>query len=111
MADSVYSRTILEKYRVPFIYDVARYLETLDRIEGMRARMFVPAHAGVTEDIRSLVRFNRAKIYAIEEKLLSVCRDSLCTDEIIRRIFMEYGLTMGIEQYVLVGSTLRSFLS
>ncbi len=45
LVDCISSRKTLEKYAVSFIYDVEAYLKTLDKVEGMEAAMFVPAHA------------------------------------------------------------------
>lgn len=35
----------------------------------------------------------------------------MCFEELLKWLFDEYGLTMNFEQYVLVGSTVRSYLS
>ncbi len=101
----------LEKYAVSFIYDVGAYLETLDKVEKMEAAMFVPAHAQASDDVRDLVRCNRDKVHEVAEYILSVCREQVCFERILQKVFTDYGLTMNFEQYVLVGSTLRSYLS
>lgn len=111
LADCLNSQATLEKYQVSFIYDVAQYLETLIKVEQLQAKVFVPAHAEATSNIKELVIFNRNKIYEIEEKLLTICTTPMDIENIIQRLFIEYGLAMNIEQYVLVGSTLRSYLS
>ncbi len=111
IADCVSSPQTLEKYGVTFIYDVAQYLATLDKIETMEAEVFVPSHAEVTKDIRPLAAANRAKVYEIKEKIAGICAEPLTIDSIIRDIFKAYSLTMTIGQYVLVGSTVRSYLS
>lgn len=111
LADSVNSPQILSKYGVPFIYDVARYLETLDSISALQADIFVPSHAEVSADIRDLVRINREQVFKIESMLLTICRTPKTTDEVIAEVFAAFGLSMNVNQYVLVGSTLRSFLS
>lgn len=111
LADCISSQATLEKYQVSFIYDVARYLETLDKVENMQADVFVPAHAEVTSDIRGLVALNRAKVYEIADGLLEICKKPLDGDSILQKVFEKYNLTMTIEQYVLVGSTVRSYLS
>lgn len=111
IADCVSSPKTLEKYGVTFIYDVAQYLATLDKIETMEAEVFVPSHAEVTKDIRPLAAANRAKVYEIKEKIAGICAEPLTIDSIIRDIFKAYSLTMTIGQYVLVGSTIRSYLS
>lgn len=111
LADCISSRETLEKYAISFIYDVEAYLKTLDMVKGMEATMFVPAHAEATSDIRELVRYNRDKVHEISEKILSICKEPIYFEKILQELFNEYGLTMNFEQYVLLGSTVRSYLS
>lgn len=111
LADCLSSRETLEKYQVSFIYDVAAYLETLARVEAMEAAVFVPAHAEAVKDIRETVRLNRDKVYEIADRLLAFCAEPLNFEEILKKVFDDYGLLMNFEQYVLLGSTVRSYLS
>ena len=111
LADCLSSRETLEKYQIGFIYDVAAYLETLERVKSMQAKMFVPAHAAVTEEISELAQFNIDKVHEIADRMLEMCREPQCFETILKKLFDDYGLTMSFEQYVLVGSTVRSYLS
>jgi len=111
LADCLSSRETLEKYAVPFIYDVAAYLETLDKVERMEATMFVPAHAEAAPDMKQLVRYNRDKVQEIAEKILCICEKPVNFERILQEVCRGYGLTMNFEQYVLLGSTVRSYLS
>ncbi len=111
LADCISSRATLEKYAVSFLYDVEAYLETLDKVEQMEAAMFVPAHAEASTDIKELIRYNREKVYEVSGRILSICREPIGFERILQDVFKEYGLTMNFEQYVLVGSTVRSYLS
>ncbi len=111
LADCVSSRETLEKYVVSFIYDVGAYLETLDMVEVMEAVMFVPSHAEASTDVRELVRYNRNQVHAIAERILSICQNPIGFEGILQQVFRNYGLAMNFEQYVLVGSTVRSYLS
>ena len=111
LADCLSSRETLEKYRVSFLYDVAAYLDTLDRVAAMEAALFVPAHAAATEDIAPLARYNRDQVYAVAEDLLDLLAEPLVFEEVLRRIFRRYRLTMDFQQYVLVGSTVKSYLA
>lgn len=77
----------------------------------MSARAFVPAHAPVTGDIAPLAQYNIDKVLEVAEKITLLCREPLCFETILQRLFADYGLTMSFEQYVLVGSTVRSYLS
>ncbi len=113
LADCLSSKEILDKYAVSFIYDIAAYLHTLDVVASMDAVVFVPSHApvGTKEDICRLVHVNREKIYEIRDYILTICKTPATFEQILQQIFFRYDLTMTIEQYVLVGSTIRSYLS
>lgn len=113
LADCLSSIENLDKYAVSFIYDVAAYLKTLDAVEAMEGDVFVPSHAaaGSKEDMQKLVQANRDKIYEIKDYLLSLCQEPMIFEHILRKVFDRYQLVMTIEQYVLVGSTIRSYLS
>lgn len=111
LADCLSGANIVEKYHVNFIYDVAAYLDTLDRVCTLEGRLFIPAHAEPTEDIRPLAELNRAKVLEIAGVLLGFCKEPLCFEDILQKVFTHYRLTMDFNQYVLVGSTIRSYLS
>lgn len=111
LADCLSSKETIDKYQISFIYDVAEYLNTLERIKSLKAKLFVPAHAPVTEDITELADYNINKVHKVIGKLLSICQKPICFEHILQRLFSDYGLTMTFEQYALVGSTVRSYLS
>lgn len=111
LADCISSRETLDKYQIVFIYDVAEYLNTLENIKTLKAKIFVPAHAPVTDDITQLAGYNIAKVHEIAEKILGICRELINFENILQRLFTDFNLTMNFEQYALVGSTLRSYLA
>ena len=111
LADCLSSRETLEKYQIGFIYDVAAYLKTLETVKTMQAAMFIPAHAAACEEIAGLAQYNIDKVLEIAEKIVSVCDTPLCFEDILKNLFDAYDLSMNIEQYVLVGSTVRSYLA
>ncbi len=111
LADCLSSRETLDKYQIGFLYDVAAYLDTLEKVKGLSARLFVPAHAEAAEDIAALADYNIAKVRQVAERILDLCREPLSFETILQRLFTGCGLTMDFQQYVLVGSTVRSYLS
>ena len=111
LADCLTSETVIEKYHVQFLYDVAGYLDTLDKVSRLEGRLFIPAHAEATEDIRPLAEKNRQKVLEILDVVRSLCREPKMFEDILQGLFAHYQLTMDFSQYVLVGSTLRSYLA
>ena len=111
LADCLSSRETLEKYQIGFIYDVAAYLKTLEAVKTMQAAMFIPAHAAASEEIAGLAQYNIDKVLEIAEKIVSLCDAPLCFEDVLKQLFDAYDLSMNFEQYVLVGSTVRSYLA
>ena len=111
LADCLSSRETLDKYQIGFLHDVGAYLDTLERVKAMEAKLFIPAHAEATEHIAELAQYNIDKTLEVAEKIISICREPLCFEMILQRLFTNYGLGLNFEQYVLVGSTVRSYLA
>ena len=111
LADCLSSRETLDKYQIGFLYDVAAYLKTLETVKSLEAKLFIPAHAAACEDITGLAQYNIDKVLEIADKITGICREPLCFEAILQKLFSDYGLTMNFEQYVLVGSTVRSYLA
>ena len=111
LADCLSSRETLAKYRIGFLYDVKAYLETLEMVKAMEASLFVPAHAEPTEDIAPLAQYNIDTVLEIAEAIRAICAEPRTFEEVLQALFLKYELTMNFEQYVLVGSTVRSYLA
>jgi glyoxylase-like metal-dependent hydrolase (beta-lactamase superfamily II) len=111
LADCLSSKETLDKYQIGFIYDIGAYLNTLEKVKNMKARAFVPSHAACSEDVTELAQYNIDKVLEIADKITEICREPLCFESILQRLFSDYGLSMNFEQYVLVGSTVRSYLA
>ena len=111
LADCLSSKETLDKYQIGFIYDVAAYLKTLETVKSIQAKTFIPAHAAVSEDITELVQYNIDKVQEIAERIIGICDQSSSFESILQRLYSDYGLDMSFEQYVLVGSTVRSYLA
>ena len=111
LADCLSSRETLDKYQIGFLYDVAAYLDTLEKVKTMQAAAFVPAHAQVTEDIAPLAQYNIDKVHQIADHMVELCAEPVIFEELLKKLFDDYGLTLTFEQYVLVGSTVKSYLA
>lgn len=111
LADCLSSRATLEKYQISFLVDVASYIETLEMVSRMEAGVFIPAHAEATEDIAPLARFNIEKVNEIADQIVRCCAEPASFERVLKQLFDIYQLRMTMEQYVLVGSTVRSYLT
>lgn len=111
LADSLFSEETITKYHLFFIYDVKKFLNTLDYLNSLDGNIYIPSHCEVTNDISSLINLNKNKVNEIMDKIYGACKNEMTFEDILKYIFDEYNLIMNANQYVLVGSTIKSYLS
>lgn len=111
LADSIFSEETITKYHLFFIYDVREFLNTLDYLSTLDGKLYIPSHVEATSDISSLIELNRKKVKEIIDKIYNICETEITFENILKHIFEEYQLVMNMNQYVLVGSTIKSYLS
>ena len=111
IADSLSSEETLAKYGIGYLWDPARALESLEMLKALNAKKYVPAHAEVTENISALAETNIKAILGVEDALLEICGEACTFEDILQKIFSRYAMTMNVQQYMLIGSTVRSYLS
>ncbi len=111
LADSLAGEAVLQKYHISYLYDVQEYLNSLEIVKNLQGRLFVPAHAEPRGDIRCLADKNTQKAFEIIAFIKEACLAPTGFDVLLKKMFGRYGLRMDFNQYVLVGSTIRAYLS
>ncbi len=111
LADCLSSEETLRKYQISFIYDVAEYINTLEAVKQMEAKLFIPSHAEPTDNIKAIAQINIDKVYEIADIIIKICKCPSTFEKILQSLFEIYKLNMSFEQYALIGSTVRSYLS
>lgn len=111
LGDSIFSEETINKYHIFFIYDVEKYLQTLDFLETLNGTFYIPSHVKPLTDLKELIKLNKNKINEICNAILNACQNPITTEEIIKNIFDTYNLEININQYALLGSTIKSYLT
>lgn len=111
LGDALFSEETISKYHLFFIYDVRGFLNTLDYLQGIDAKLFIPSHCQATDDMKDLIERNRNKVNEILNRIYECCRNKVTFEDVLKYVFDTYSLAMNVNQYVLLGSTVRSYLS
>ncbi len=111
LADCLSSGTTLEKYGIGYLWNAPEYIATLEAVKTMSAAAFIPSHADVTQDISGIADMNIEAVKKLLDNILKLCGTPSCFEEILQKLFTSYGMTMNEQQYVLIGSTVRSCLA
>jgi glyoxylase-like metal-dependent hydrolase (beta-lactamase superfamily II) len=110
LADSLFPENIIKKYHIIYLHDIGAQYETLQSLLSLNAKWYIPSHCTPMRDIDELIRINKEKTDEIAEAVLLCCQSSTF-DEVLAGICDTYAIDLNAEQSVLVGSTLKSYLS
>lgn len=111
LGDALCSKETIDKYNVFFLHDVQKYLETLEILENLKGEKFILSHTEIKDDLKELITVNKNKINEIANLIIEICSEKQTFEEILKRVFEKYSLALNTSQYVLVGSTIKSYLA
>ncbi len=111
LADSLFSEETITKYHLFFVYDVREFLNTLEKLKELNGTIYIPSHCEAISDITELIELNKNKVNEIINSIYDFCEKEVTFEDILKLVFDKYSLIMNANQYVLVGSTIKSYLS
>ena len=111
LGDAVASEHTFDKYKLTYLYDVEKFLATLDTVASLRGKCFIPAHVAPFEDTASIVERNRRWVYETGDCIVELLRAPMTFEALLKAIFDRYDLQMTFGQHTLLGATVRAFLT
>ncbi len=109
--DCVISGEILNKYKVSFLYDIEKHLDSLEKLKNLKGRLFIPSHSVPVENIAELADINRENIIEVADVVKRLCTEGITIDGLLEKVFEEFSIKLYITQYALIGFTVRSYIS
>lgn len=110
-ADAVVDENAWKKGGAPYLYRVGQALESLDRLEHLPAKLYIPSHAAPTKNISVLTCFNRERILATRDRLLDMTTEPISFDDVVGRFAGSHGLWLDLFRRTILGSSLCAYLS
>lgn len=111
IGDALVGEHVINKYKITYMYDIGKHMETLEKLESLEGSMFIASHAEATDDIHSLIKLNRDNILEIIEYIKSICNEEITFECIVKKVFDNYNMRMDLYQNMVIGSTIKSILT
>lgn len=111
VADSIVSKELIDTQHIVLIYDVKGYIESLNFLKTLDGNTIVPSHAEVTTSLGELVDYNLKQIYSIIDIIIDYLSKEHTLEDVVAYMFNYYELKMSYNKYMLITSTIRSYLS
>jgi glyoxylase-like metal-dependent hydrolase (beta-lactamase superfamily II) len=113
LGDAIFSRDILDKYSLPYLYDIAGSLNTLQRLREIDADQFVVGHAGQVYDraeLGKLVDFNLDNLNQCLKQVLELLEHPLTREDLLENLVVLNSLDLSLAEYHILFSTVSAFV-
>lgn len=113
-ADVVLPIATIDKYRIPYVYSVARHRESLALARTMDYRAFVPGHGVVLarQPFTALIDHNSAALDAVKRSLVDALARHATPDEIVAAVLTRLGAEPpDLAALVLLRTTIMSVIA
>jgi glyoxylase-like metal-dependent hydrolase (beta-lactamase superfamily II) len=111
-ADVVLPETVLEKYRIPYLYSLTDHLASLERCAGVTARTVVAGHGPILESIVDLRDRNRQVVLETLEAICQYAVEPRTSGAIMKHVLDARGANVGDSPgYYLLQPTIAAYLT
>jgi len=111
-ADSLFSKEIIEKHRIPFFIDIDKERETLGFLKRSEYKYYVPSHAEPRDAITELADLNVKTIDEVEKNILDTLKENRTTEQVLKSLCDSYKIEIKtVQQYYLMNTSTMAYLS
>lgn len=111
LGDALFGRKNMGRHWIPYIYDIDDFKKSLETIAGTKSDLFLPSHGDLTASVDEVIELDLLAIMETEEAIVSILRQACGAEELLKKIADMNGISMVIGQCVLIGSTVRAYIT
>ncbi len=109
--DALSGRNAIKRYWIQYLFDEKQSKKSLNKLSHIKADFYVPGHGDFVTQIEGLVELNLLALLETENLILDELKTPRTSEEILKSVADRNSLNLKLSQYVLIGCTLRSYLS
>jgi glyoxylase-like metal-dependent hydrolase (beta-lactamase superfamily II) len=111
-ADVALPETVLEKYRIPYLYAVGDHLVAIETALAVEADWVVPGHGAVGPTIAPALELNRALVLEVADRVQEFAAIPSPANDLMARVLQSYDAPVADHPaYFLLHPTIFAFLS
>lgn len=114
LGDGFFGIPLLKRFWIPFIYEPEDFRKSIEKIEEIYADFYVPGHGDFCtfENLEAIAEFNIIVTLEFEKLIKKLLLKKPQTQEELLKSVADYAsLELKESNYILIGTTLRSYLS
>jgi glyoxylase-like metal-dependent hydrolase (beta-lactamase superfamily II) len=111
-ADVVLPESVLDKYRIPYLFSLTDHLAALERARTVPCRVAVPGHGPTVDDLAPLIDRNADLARRVSDAVLELAATPRTAEAILRELLRRFGANVAdAPSFYLLQPTVFAYLS
>jgi glyoxylase-like metal-dependent hydrolase (beta-lactamase superfamily II) len=111
-ADIVLPASVLEKYKIPYLYSVTDHLASLELAKDVAHTVAVPGHGPRTGELGSVIELNRSLVLDVAERVVEFAREPVTAETVLTKLLNHYqAVVSDAPAFYLLHPTVYAFLT
>ena len=112
LGDGLLGYKTINRYWISFLIDYKKLLASFEKINQIKADLYIPSHGEITSSIAETVEMNQIAILSTESCILKELKKSpLSTENLVKKVCEKNAINLKLMQYALITSTIKSYLT
>lgn len=110
--DAYSSTNIVEKYSIQYIYDVGKYIKSLQSLLDSNYDYYIPAHGMIEKKSSAFntLEKNLETCLNVKDIILSIVGKKITISDLVKKVFEKYNIKINSVQYHVVLATIKAYL-
>jgi len=110
LGDSYLSAEYLDRKSFGYLYNLDKYMDTLNMIKKLDGKLFIPSHGVAEEDITEIVDRNIVNVEKNLDYLREITSDYISMDHILQKMYGYMKLRNNVINQALLSSTTKGYI-
>lgn len=111
VADTLFPDAFFKKQRLPFNYDPSAHMQTLEKLRGIKADLWVGGHFPPQKDISTMITNNLSHLESALDFMRTLLKVPQSQDRVVKAFLDHFGLKKISWEYYLYRATVNGYLS
>ena len=112
LGDGLLGYKTINRYWISFLINYKKLLSSFEKINQIKADLYIPSHGEITSSISETVEMNQIAILSTESCILKELKKSpLSTENLVKKVCEKNAINLKLMQYALITSTIKSYLT
>lgn len=110
-SDGIIGEKTLSKFPLTYVLNIEQYLNSMDKLITLNARLYVPSHSEITDNVKPIIEINKQCVKNNISDIMQLLDSPIEVSDLTAKYAEMRGYTLKTSQYFVVTTTIKNYLA